>query len=140
MKTSNNYLRIAFGIALFSYLLPFVQASVQMLGSQTYSGFQLAFGGSDSIGGGTRPPDGEIGLPLLFLIVAFLFSLRKKPLGRWIGILPIMSVFFFSKLFGEDGNGFVGLQWRIGLFLCFWVSLAAAIIGFIGRNKREETA
>jgi len=39
-------------------------------------------------------------------------------------------------MFGGDAvNGLMGLEWGVGVFLCFWASLAAAIIGFIGRNK-----
>ena len=140
MKHSNIGLRVSLGFALFAFLLPFISVSAFLLGSQSVSGLSLALGGQD-MSGGTRGPYAFALLPLLCLIAAFAVSLRRKLVGRWIGVLPLIPVFFFSILLAApQGNGFVATQWAFGLQLCLVASLIAAALGFIGRQPVSHPA
>lgn len=133
MKNSNLALRISLGFALFAFLLPFYQVSVAFVGAQFLSGLGAAFGGQDPFGG-NRAPLPPVFLSLLLLVVAFAFSLRRKPLGRWIGILPLIALFFLAQSFVGVENFMASVQPRWGLLFATLCSLVAAVFGFIGRT------
>lgn len=84
--------------------------------------------------GGERPAMSFILIPLAVLLLAFVLSLSKKPLGRWIGALPLVPVLIFSLLVSNSGgNGFAELRWGLGLYFSLLASLAASILGFMGQ-------
>ncbi len=98
----------------------------------------MAFGG-ENMNGGRRPPEPLIWLPLILLVLAFVLSLGKKPLGRWIGVMPLVPFLIFSLLVSQSGgNGFAELRWSLGIYFSLLASLAASIIGFIGRVLPED--
>jgi len=133
MQHTNIALRISLGFALLAFLLPFASVSVFMFGSQSASGLSMAFGG-ENMNGGRRPPELLILLPLILLVLAFVLSLGKKPLGRWIGAIPLVPFLIFSLLVSHSGgNGFAELRWGLGIYFSLLASLAASIIGFMGR-------
>jgi len=138
MQQNNIALRVSLGFALLAYLLPFASVSAFLLGSQSLSGLALAFGG-ENMSGGQRPPFPFVVFPLVLLIVAFLLSLSKKPLGRWIGAIPLVPVLIFSLLASNSGgNGFTELRWGLGLYSSLLASLAASIQGFMGRIAPKD--
>jgi hypothetical protein len=139
MKT-NSTLRTAFGVTLFCFFLPFAKISVSLVGGVTLNGWNLAFG-SNLPGIGSMPPDGPTALCLIVLLVGFLLTLvKKKPIGRWIGILPLITVLKFASIFGADQNNIVfSMKFLFGAYLVFWLSLALAIIGFRGREEPAKS-
>lgn len=84
--------------------------------------------------GGPRPPEPLVLLPLILLVLAFVLSLGKKPIGRWIGILPLIPFLIFSLMVSQSaGDGFAQLRWSLGIYFSLLASLAASVIGFAGR-------
>jgi hypothetical protein len=108
-----------------------------MIGGITLNGWSFAFGSSRSPFDGPIPPDGPTALSLLVLIVGFAISMiKKKPIGKWIGILPLIVTLKLSTVFGGNQETMMfSIKFLIGAYLIFWVSLATAIIGFIGREQ-----
>jgi hypothetical protein len=84
--------------------------------------------------GGPRPPNPLFMLPLILLVLAFVLSLGKKPVGRWIGILPLVPFLIFALMVSQSaGDGFAQLRWGLGIYFSLLASLAASVIGFAGR-------
>jgi hypothetical protein len=133
MKNSNLALRISLGALIFSFLLPFYQLGMIFEGALTLSGFASAFG-ADFGGGKEWPGHGPLGLGFILGLVAFLICMRKKPIGRWIGILPLGSFWFLFNNIEEGGNVLVSLKPLLGIYLATLSALVAAVIGFIGRT------
>jgi hypothetical protein len=127
MQHSNIGLRIALGLALLSFFLPFVTISTFLVGTESWSGLSMAFEAS------------EITFVLIVLIVAFILSFNKKPLGRWIGTLPLLSalILLHSESNPSWGNGFTQIRLGVGLHFCLLASIAALILGFMGESSQK---
>ncbi len=138
MQKTNIALRISLGFALLAFLLPFAWGSIYPFGSKSFSGLAFAFGGKDMFGGQSQPIP-SILWSFLLLVITFLLSLCKRPLGRWIGVIPLVPVLIFSDLASNSGgDGYIQLRWGLGLYASLLASLAASILGFMGRSAPEH--
>lgn len=130
MQQSNIRLRLALGIALFAFLLPFFTVS-------SFLGTFLSK--SESFSGITLTIKGVAPLPftLFALIIAFVLSFNKNPLGRWIGVFPLLAFASLAWSSKSGGNGFIEVSASLGYYLCLLASLVASILGFVRESNHK---
>lgn len=133
MKHSNIALRISFGAVLFCHLLPFFQIAMIFEGATSITGLGVSFGGK--LPNGEDFPPSPLIICLFLNLAGFALCFRKKLAGRWIGILPLFSLWvFINNLQTVEVIGF-SFKPAIGMYLATLCSIVTAVIAFIGRTK-----
>jgi hypothetical protein len=130
MKNINPGFRIASGFALISFLFPFYKIAI-LYASESVSGLKAAFGGK--VLGEDIEPLGMF-IPLLFLLISFVISFRKKPTGKWVGVFPLLSFLFLASNFQSASFPFGSVEPQWGLVFAILASLVASVLGFLGKT------
>lgn len=121
-KHTNIPLRVVLGLALLSYLLPFATLRVFLVGTESVSGLSLLF------------EESNVTVIFFVLLITFVLSFCKQPLGKWIVGLPLLAVLILFRVVSNStsGSGVFEVSLGAGIYCCLFASLAATILGFKG--------